>query len=79
MRLIIGAVPGMINENPVYYPALPSIILTKDEAREKMRENWNYRSLIGMLNFLTNSSQLELKYAARQCVCFYNDPKRAHE
>ena len=57
---IIDFIPGMRHANPVNYPALPSVILTKDEHGEKRRENWHYRSLVGMLNFLTNSSHPEL-------------------
>lgn len=76
---IIDAVPGMRKANPVKYPALPSVILTKDENGNIRREHWNYRSLIGMLNFLTNSSHPELAFAVHQCARFCNDPKRIHE
>ena len=43
---IIDAVPGMNKANPANYPALPSIILTKDEKGEDRKEKWNYRSLV---------------------------------
>ena len=76
---IIDAVPGMNKANPVIYPALPSVILTKDEMGENRKEKWNYRSLVGMLNFLTNSSHPELAFAVHQCPRFCNNPKGIHE
>ena len=45
---IIDAVPNMNKANPDNYPALPSIILTKDEKGEKEKRNgitdpwWEY-------------------------------------
>ena len=76
---IIDAVPGMNKAHPVTYPALPSVILTKDEVGPERRESWNYCSVIGMLNFLVNSSHPELTYAVHQCARFCNDPKLSHE
>ena len=76
---IIEAIPAMKKENPVKYPALPSVILTKDTNGEERKEHWNYRSVIGMLNFLTNSTHPELSYAVHQCARFCNDPKLVHE
>ena len=74
---IIDAVPGIRKANHVKYSALPSMIITKDDNGEKRKENWNYRSLIGRLNFLTNSLHLELEFAVHPCTRFYN-PKRVH-
>ena len=48
---IISSIPGMQKANPASIPALPSVILTKDEKGESRKEKWNYRSLVGMLNF----------------------------
>ena len=76
---IIEAIPGMKKANPIKYPALPSVILTKDTDGAERKEHWNYRSLIGMLNFLTNSTHPELSFAVHQCARFCNDPKMVHE
>ena len=76
---IIKAIPGMSTAHPVSYPALPSVILTKDETGPERRETWNYRSVIGMLNFLVNSTHPELAYAVHQCARFCNNPKLVHE
>ena len=59
---IIDAIPRTNKANSLNYPALPSVILTKDEKDENIKEKWNYRSLVGMLNFLTNSSHPELAF-----------------
>lgn len=72
---IIEAIPGMNKVHPVSYPGLPSVILTKDEVGPDRQEYWNYRSLIGILNFLVNSTHPELAYSVHQCACFCNNPK----
>ena len=76
---IIDLIPGVRHANPANYPTLSSVILTKDEHGEKRKENWHYRSLVGMLNFFTNSSHPELAYTVHQCERFCQDPKGIHE
>ena len=60
-------------------PASPTTVLTKDLEGEKKKDEWNYRSVIGMLNYLVNSTQPDLAYAVYQCARFSNDPRRSHE
>ena len=67
---IIDAVPDMKKANPVNYPALASVVWTKDKKVESRKEKWKYRSVVGMLNFLTNSSHPELTFAVHQCTRF---------
>ena len=55
------------------------VLLTKDKAGAPRKENWHYRSLIGMLNFLVNSTHPELAYAVHQCARFCENPKLSHE
>ena len=76
---IIEAIPGMSKANPTKVPAAPSIILTKDQAGPPRKEKWHYRSVIGMLNFLVNSTHPELAYAVHQCARFCDNPKHSHE
>ena len=76
---IIKAIPGMSKANPTKIPASPSVILTKDEAGPGRKENWHYRSVIGMLKFLVNSTHLELAFAVHQCARFCENPKLSHE
>ena len=60
-------------------PAVSGALLTKDEDGEKRIESWNYLPVIGMLNYLVNSSHPELAFAVHQCARFCNDPKRSHK
>eukprot|EP00957_Ditylum_brightwellii_P080296 6107376-Ditylum_brightwellii.AAC.1 len=56
-----------------------TLVLTKDTIGAKMIESWNYRSLIGMLKFLVNSTHPEMTHAVHQCIRFCQDPKFSHE
>ena len=51
---IIATIPGMKDVRRATTPAQSGEVLNKDVHGELRREAWNYRSLIGMLNFLVN-------------------------
>ena len=76
---IIDFIPGMKDARRATTPAQSGEVLTKDENGELRREDWNYRSIIGMLNFLVNCTHPEMAYAVHQCARFCNDPKHSHE
>ena len=76
---ILDSINGMNEANPSKSPAATTVTLTKDKDGIARKENWNYRSVIGMLNYLVNTSQPELAYAVHQCARFSNDPKHCHE
>ena len=76
---IINFIPGMTEARSTSTPACSSIILTKDTEGEPRKETWNYRAIIGMLNYLVNCTHPELAFAVHQCARFCNDPKRVHE
>ena len=40
---------------------------------------WKYRSVIGMLGYLQNTSRPDIAMATHQCARFNNDPKLSHE
>ena len=44
--------------------------------REK---TWNYRSVIGMLTYISRNTRPDIEYAVHQCARFQIDPKKAHE
>ena len=54
-------------------------ILTKDTQGKPRKKEWNYISLIGMLNYLVNCTQLDLAYSVHQCARFCEEPKYIHE
>ena len=60
-------------------PAVPSVKLHQDHTGQPICEDWEYRSVIGKLNFLEKSSRLDLSYSAvHQCARFASDPKVSH-
>ena len=59
-------------------PALSSVILQRDKDGPPHAEGWNYRSVIGKLNFLEKSTRPELSYQVHQCARFSADPKASH-
>ena len=54
-------------------------ILQKDTGGAEALGTFNYRSVIGMLNFLTRSTRPELAFAVHQCARFMTNPKKCHE
>ena len=59
-------------------PATSTVILTRDTDGPAHSEKWNYRSVIGKLNFLEKSTRPELVYAVHNAVRFAADPKQSH-
>ena len=76
---IIESVPGMVDCRSAKTPAPTGTVLTKDEQGEERKEDWNYRSVVGMLNYLVSCTQPDLAYAVHQCARFCANPKRSHE
>jgi len=79
LKRIIEALPSLKDANPTNIPALLTVMLTKDKDGKPRKGTWNYRSVIGMLNFLTNSTHPEIAYAVHQCARFCEIPKYSHE
>ena len=59
-------------------PAESTKILNKDENGEEHKATWNYRSVIGKLNFLEKSIRGELGYAVHQAARFCQSPRQSH-
>lgn len=53
--------------------------LQKDLGGHEAEEDWDYRSVIGMLNFLCCSTRPDIAYAVSQCARFMANPRRSHE
>ena len=65
---IINFIPGMAKARSTKSPACSSIVLTKDIEGEPRKEQWNYRAIIGMLNYLVNCTHPELAFTVHQCA-----------
>jgi Reverse transcriptase (RNA-dependent DNA polymerase) len=52
--------------------------LHKDVDGPKFDYPWDYRSIIGKLNYLEKSTRGDLAYSVHQCARFMSDPKRSH-
>ncbi len=59
-------------------PALSSIILREYKESQPYNEKWNYRSVIGKLNYLEKSTRPDIAYAVHQCARFMENPKVEH-
>ena len=59
----------------------PSVkpLLHKDTDGSERKDNWDYRSIQGMLNYLAGSTRPDIAFSTHQCARFCNDPKHIHE
>jgi len=60
-------------------PAVASKILHQDKEEEEMQTDWDYRRIIGQLNFLEKSTRPDISYALHQCARFSSNPKASHK
>jgi hypothetical protein len=54
-------------------------ILHADRNGVPRQETWNYRSVIGKLNYLAQNTRPDISYAVHQCARFSNNPTALHE
>ena len=59
-------------------PAASSKLLTRHSDSEPSDNSFNYRSLIGKLNYLEKATRSDIAYAVHQCARFASDPKKEH-
>ncbi len=59
-------------------PALSSKILSRHSNPEKFDGSFNYKSVIGKLNYLEKSTRSNISYIVHQCARFTTDPKVEH-
>ena len=59
-------------------PALSSRLLRRCKQDPPGKADFEYRSVIGKLNYLEKSSRPDIAYAVHQCARFCSDPKEAH-
>ena len=59
-------------------PAISSHILQRDLDGDPFEEHWDFRSIIGKLNFLEKSTRPDIAYAVHQCARFSSAPCKSH-
>ena len=59
-------------------PAPSTKLLSRDLEGTPFGENWDYREIIGKMNFLDKSTRLDIDYATHQCARFSVNPKESH-
>lgn len=60
-------------------PAEANKILHADPAGSPRKQQWNYRAVVGSLNYIQAMTRPDLSYAVHQCARFCNAPKLSHE
>ena len=60
-------------------PAKSSKILHADEDGANWKHAWNYRAVVGCLNYLQAMTPPDLMYSIHKCARFCNNPKLLHE
>jgi len=63
---------------PTMTPAVKDT-LGADVDGEPAEEQWNYRSVVGMLLYLASNSRPDIAFAVHQCARFSHCPKVSHE
>ena len=63
---------------PAPTPALSTVILHADLDGEDHDGHFDYRSVIGKLNYVKKSTRPDIGYAVHQCARFVANPKKSH-
>ena len=74
----ILSVMDMTECNRKYTPA-DKIPLGKDVDGDPYMEEWDYRSVVGMMLYLASSTRSVISYAVHQCAWFSHNHKRLHK
>ena len=59
-------------------PAATTVKLGRDLEGVPFNEDWDYRSIIGKLNFLEKSTRCDLSYSVHVAARYASDPKKSH-
>jgi len=54
-------------------------ILDKDKQGPERESEWKYRTIIGMLTYLSVSSRPDIDFAIHQCACYSSCPRKIHD
>lgn len=76
IKKIIDA-SGMARCNPKDSPAIQQALSSNSEG-QAMTDPWNYRSMVGMLLYLSGNTRPDIQFAVSQVARFSHQPKQSH-
>ena len=80
IQRVIGALGHRIKDcNTKATSSVYKELLHKNKDGPERKQSWNYRSVIGVLNYLTNTTRPDCLYATHQCARFCANPRLSHE
>ena len=68
-----------MEERNIKFTPADKVPMSKDLDGDPCREDWDYRSIVGMLLYLAGSTRPDIAYAVHQCARFSHSPKASHE
>jgi hypothetical protein len=68
-----------LESNSTQHDTPSTAILHEDPDGSDREHNWNYRTIIGMPNYLASSTCPNIAFAVHQCERFCTNPKCSHE
>jgi hypothetical protein len=77
--LISSILQDLNLDNSVNKPTPAIHVLHPDHGGHPREETWNYRSIIGKLNFLAQMTRPDISMAVHNCARFSNNPTSLHE
>ena len=69
---------GLLDANPQDIPAVQPLLSKDIEGADRLSD-WNFRSIVGMLNYIANCTRQDISFSTHQCARFCNAPKKLHE
>lgn len=71
-------VTGLQDANPNWTPASAEALGKDPDGDPVWSETWNYRSVVGMLLYLSTNTRPDISFAVSQVARFSNAPKKSH-
>jgi hypothetical protein len=69
---------GITERSNGKYTPVVSILYAEVDGLDRT-DTWNYRTIIGKLNYLANNTRPDISMAKHQCAYFCSHPKAIHE
>lgn len=70
---------GLENKSNEHKTPVDAILHATSQSDEPCQLTWNYRQVIGILNYIAASSRPDISFGVHQCARFSASPSRVHE